>query len=351
MVGGFDPIYFTGEERLTRDHLDGVRPTDRSSCSTRDARLATVNTAMLERQRDHPRRPPPGVDRDAVTANRTAKLQEMPAMAWHGWMAGRPVARSTTRRRSRRSDRSARTRASRCCATSQRSRLAVPTARRLWHEVVDQDDYPWRILQRHVHGRPAGSTHLGRRRRADAAAGGRRHRQAALRRRKIVLDGSIQGWTAKMGWPGYYTGDRPRAWTVPPEQFVDWPAVPRGRRQRPRPLQRRPTIDALDRHRRTTRKRRARGSTTATPSQHCQLTTRREFRRDGEARHVRQHLRQPPLVLGRPAPATSRVGPERANGWSRRRPPSARACRSRCTPTPTSRRSASSTRCGARSTG
>jgi len=36
-----------------------------------------------------------------------------------------------------------------------------------------------------------------------------------------VLDGSIQGFTAKMGWPGYYTGTDHGQWMVPPEQLVD----------------------------------------------------------------------------------------------------------------------------------
>ena len=39
---------------------------------------------------------------------------------------------------------------------------------------------------------------------------------------KFVLDGSIQGWTAAMNWPGYYTGtDHGQLLTIP-EQLVDW---------------------------------------------------------------------------------------------------------------------------------
>ena len=38
---------------------------------------------------------------------------------------------------------------------------------------------------------------------------------------KVVLDGSIQGFTAKMGWPGYYTGTDHGQWMVPPEQLLD----------------------------------------------------------------------------------------------------------------------------------
>ena len=44
---------------------------------------------------------------------------------------------------------------------------------------VDRDDYPARILQRHIAGAPAGQHRLGRRRRGDARTAPRRHRQAA----------------------------------------------------------------------------------------------------------------------------------------------------------------------------
>ncbi len=38
---------------------------------------------------------------------------------------------------------------------------------------------------------------------------------------KLVLDGSIQGFTAVIQWPGYFTGDDHALFLVPPEQVVD----------------------------------------------------------------------------------------------------------------------------------
>ena len=38
---------------------------------------------------------------------------------------------------------------------------------------------------------------------------------------KLVLDGSIQGFTAMIDWPGYFTGDDHGQFLVPPEQVVD----------------------------------------------------------------------------------------------------------------------------------
>jgi predicted amidohydrolase YtcJ len=90
-----------------------------------------------------------------------------------------------------------------------------------WRTVVEREDYPARILQRHLHGLPPGSSDW-----ADAAElmlrlaanDTDKLRTAGL---KIVLDGSIQGFTAKMGWPGYYTGTDHGQWMVPPDQLLD----------------------------------------------------------------------------------------------------------------------------------
>ena len=49
VVGGFDPIYFRDEARLTREHLDRVSTERPIFVFHASAHLATVNTAMLER--------------------------------------------------------------------------------------------------------------------------------------------------------------------------------------------------------------------------------------------------------------------------------------------------------------
>ena len=47
VVGGFDPIYFTDEPRLTREHLDRVSTERPIFVFHASAHLATVNSAML----------------------------------------------------------------------------------------------------------------------------------------------------------------------------------------------------------------------------------------------------------------------------------------------------------------
>jgi predicted amidohydrolase YtcJ len=38
---------------------------------------------------------------------------------------------------------------------------------------------------------------------------------------KFIVDGSIQGFTARLRWPGYVNGQPNGLWLIPPEQFVD----------------------------------------------------------------------------------------------------------------------------------
>jgi predicted amidohydrolase YtcJ len=220
VVGGFDPIYFTGEERLTRDHLDRVSTERPIFVFHASAHLATVNSAMLERHEITRDSTTPGVARGS-DGEPNGELQEMPAIA---------LARSGLSIILRLlSDRRALENLGQICANTgvtmlcdlSSPGLSRPDDQVRWHEVIDADDFPARILQRHVHALPSGSTDW-----ADAAelmtqlatADTDKMRTAGL---KLVLDGSIQGWTAKMGWPGYYTGTDQGQWMVPPEQMLD----------------------------------------------------------------------------------------------------------------------------------
>ncbi len=218
VVGGFDPIYFS--ERLTRHHLDRVSTDRPIFVFHASAHLATVNSAMLERHEITRDATTPGVARDA-DGEPNGELQEMPAMAL-ATSALRVIMRTLN-------DPRAIDALGQICANQgitmlcdlAASGLSRPDGQALWHDVVDRDDYPARILQRHVHARPPGSTDW-----ADAAElmlrlaadDTDKLRTAGL---KLVLDGSIQGFTAKMGWPGYFTGTDHGQWMVPPEQLVD----------------------------------------------------------------------------------------------------------------------------------
>ena len=225
VVGGFDPIYFTGEDRLTRDHLDRVSLERPIFVFHASAHLATVNTAMLELHDITRDSTTVGVARDS-NGEPNGELQEMPAMA---------LASSALHAILRKMNDPASIEALGQICTNVgitslvdlgASGLNRPESQDLWRRVVT-DEFPARIHQRHILGLlPGGNT--------DWAASAEqikafelddtdRLRTAGL---KVVLDGSIQGFTAKMKWPGYYTpdGDVPTdhgVWMVPPEQLID----------------------------------------------------------------------------------------------------------------------------------
>lgn len=220
IVGGFDPIYFTGEERLTREHLDRV-VTDRPIFVFHaSAHLATVNTAMLERHEITRESTTVGIARDA-NGDPNGELQEMPAMI----LASSALFAILQKM----NDPAAIEALGQICVNQgvtmlvdlAAQGLSRPDGQELWHRVVNQEGYQARILHRHTLGMMPGST--------DWAASADQlqafvesdtdmFRTAGL---KVVLDGSIQGFTAKMDWPGYYKGDDHGVWMVPPEQMLE----------------------------------------------------------------------------------------------------------------------------------
>lgn len=221
IVGGFDPIYFRDEPRLTRHHLDrasSVRPIFVFHAS---AHLATVNSAMLHAH---------GVDRDSATVGiakdhdgePTGELQEIPAMMAGAASALQGILRAMN-------DPAAIDALGRICANQgitmvvdlASAGLQRPESQELWRTTVERDEFPARILQRHVAALPPGSTDWADA--ADALLALRDTDTAKLRTAgiKIILDGSIQGFTAKMDWPGYYSGTDHGVWMTAPDQLVD----------------------------------------------------------------------------------------------------------------------------------
>jgi predicted amidohydrolase YtcJ len=220
VVGGFDPIYFENEERLTREHLDQVSMDRPIFVFHASAHLATVNTAMLRLHEITRDATTPGVARDA-NGEPNGELQEMPAMALAS-SAFLVIVQIMT-------DPKALANLGQICANQGITTLCDlasfglvrPEGQVLMHEVVDQDDFPARIFQRHLHALPGGTSDSAAAAEAMVeliAANTDKLRTVGL---KVVLDGSIQGFTAKMAWPGYYTGSDHGLWLVAPEQMLD----------------------------------------------------------------------------------------------------------------------------------
>ena len=220
VVGGFDPIYFEGEERLTCHHLDEVSTTRPIFVFHANAHLATVNTAMLDRHEITRDATTPGVAR-SPDGEPNGELHEQPAMMLA--RSGLAVIGNKM------NDPQALRDLGQICANQGVTMLCDllspgltrPDEPAKWHDVVDDPAYPARLLQRHVAAMAPGEFDWEES--AELLVQLRRDDTDKLRTAgiKIVLDGSIQGFTAKMDWPGYYTGTDHGLWVVAPDQLYD----------------------------------------------------------------------------------------------------------------------------------
>lgn len=220
VVGGFDPIYFTDEPRLTRQHLDRVSLERPIFVFHASAHLATVNSAMLDAHDITRDTPTIGVARDA-DGEPNGELQEMPAMA---------LASSALHQILRAMNDPASIEAlGQICANQgitmltdlASAGLQRPDSQALWRATVEREDFPARILQRHIAALPPGATDWAEAAKAITALTETDTDKLRTAGIKVILDGSIQGFTAKMDWPGYYTGTDHGVWMTAPEQLLD----------------------------------------------------------------------------------------------------------------------------------
>jgi hypothetical protein len=219
VVWGFDPIYFGGE-RMTVQHLDRVgKGMRRIVVAHANGHLLNASSAMLAAA---------GVDADCevegvvkfeggpLAGQPTGELQEPAAMYLvlkHVGSAGllAPLDDAGLR------------------AFGQICRLqGVTTATDLVNRLgeaelavlrrnTDADDFPVRILPAFqafhgTHGAAAGAEHV----KALMATSTDRLRFGLV---KMMLDGSIQGYSARLRWPGYVNGAPNGIWVTAPSQY------------------------------------------------------------------------------------------------------------------------------------
>ena len=218
---GFDPVYFEGA-RVDKTHLDAASATRPIFLFHANAHLATVNSAMLAQS---------GIDRDAPTVGvargpdgePNGELQEMPAIA----LARSAVSKLFTMIGHEDTIWNWGKMAHRVGLTSVGDLggqlLTSPQLIERWTRIVNDEAFPARVTVHNLAGAIGSGADFDGVARAfvDLRA---QHQSDKLRFSgvKFVLDGSIQGWTAVMNWPGYITGtDHGQMLTVP-EQFVDW---------------------------------------------------------------------------------------------------------------------------------
>lgn len=219
---GLDPIYFD-DERLVAAHLDTVSSHRPIFVYHASGHLATVNSAMLELSEITAASTTPGVVMDDG-GRPNGELQEPAAMSLAA-SAWRTMGQSFSSAKAKWNFAYEARNAGHTLVTDLgTSPLNRPDAADVWKAEVDQPDFPCRM-----------SVALGNG--FTGVADPEELAQLALTLQaqstdklqfgivKIVLDGSIQGFTARIEWPHYI--DPPAGhpgnglWLIPPEQMAD----------------------------------------------------------------------------------------------------------------------------------
>ncbi len=222
LAWGLDPIYFRGERMLAR-HLDRVSDTRPIFVYHASGHLATVNTAMLQRSAITADTPTPGVSLDE-SGRPDGELQEPAAMQLAGDAFARLGSVMRTEEAMWNYAREARNTGATLITDLGTSQLSDPEQAERWQRVVNHDDYPTRVvvaLSSMMGGLsvPAQLAAIG----TDIGATATDKLRFGIV--KIVLDGSIQGFTARISWPHYYRAPDGHPgnglWLLAPDQVAD----------------------------------------------------------------------------------------------------------------------------------
>lgn len=212
---GFDPIYF-GAERMTTEHIDKVSTTRPVLILHSNGHLLNVNSVVLNKAGISRETDVYGIIKDA-NGNPTGELMEMAAQYMAYRIAGNPFMGTITQHALKQFSKSA-------------TNAGVTTATDLFATFDDkslnsyktacaEDDFAVRL-------RPAMQTldlpfDEGVKRVQNAMTFNTDKLIFGLC--KVMTDGSIQGFTARLKWPGYYKsqhGSDNGLWNLPPERLT-----------------------------------------------------------------------------------------------------------------------------------
>lgn len=214
LAWGFDPIFF-GTSRLTVRELDRVSARRPIMILHASVHLMNVNGAMLAQAGIDEDTDIDGISRDA-DGRPTGELQEFAAMFPVYRAIGSKLAISAGEQPHaiRNFGRVAQL-AGVTTATDLVNDLS-PAGNRTLRDVTGDVDYPVRIV-------PAFAPQRSPARSADSVLAEVARNTDKLRfgAVKFIVDGSIQGFTARVRWPGYAGGQPNGLWLIPPAQLVD----------------------------------------------------------------------------------------------------------------------------------
>lgn len=221
VAGGFDPIYFPDQPRLTRHHLDQVSTNRAIYLHHASGHLATANTAMLERNGVTRDLQIEGLGRDA-DGELDGELREPAAMGTCKDAMRIVHFANSTESALRDFGAMARNAGITTCTDLAGQAILVPKLKQMWREVTGEEDYPLRIAQYNIPAIPGAAADFESV--ADEFVTLRDNATEKLRFPgvKFVLDGSIQGFSALLKAPGYYRGEDHGQLLTVPDQFLDW---------------------------------------------------------------------------------------------------------------------------------
>ena len=218
LAWGFDPIYFPGE-RLTAQHLDRVSATRPMFLYHASGHLATVNSALMTQAGITANTTVEGVAR-GLDGLPNGELQEPPAMSLAQREFGAMLKETGSARAIKNYGRIARNAGCTTVADLGTTPWQVPGRVERWHDVVDDESFPARIVAYfgavQMPGPAEAVIELVRQLQAK-----RRSDKLRFGGVKLFLDGSIQGFTARLSEPGYYNGAPNGIWLTPPGEFAE----------------------------------------------------------------------------------------------------------------------------------
>jgi hypothetical protein len=214
LIWGFDPIYLPGP-RLSAAELDTVSETRPIFVFHASAHLATVNSAMMRISGIGPDTDVEGVVKDA-SGNPIGELREPTAMALAASGFATIIGSSNTEAAIRLWGDDARNAGVTTMTDLGGAQPYNPDTLKIWHRVVNDDTFPARVAILPLFGKLGGPSDPG-----DFAELVVKLNQDATDKLsfpgvKLVLDGSIQGFTARLREPRYMDGTN-GMWLFPPE--------------------------------------------------------------------------------------------------------------------------------------
>ena len=212
---GFDPIYF-GDQRVSRHDLDSVSAARAVGVLHASGHILNVNSFVLEKAGllrtgvEHPGMP---LGADGLP---TGELKGPDAMTAAFAIVGLDRSFLSGDEFGVRAFAKLAVRAGVTTSTDLAATLLEPELDSLL-SITAEDDYPLRLvpLLRLIGMTPAQAVER------SVALSSRSTERLRLGRIKVVADGSIQGFSARMRWPGYFNGAPNGLWYTAPETIRD----------------------------------------------------------------------------------------------------------------------------------